>query len=139
MSRSRLLAIVVAGCALLAFAGVTGAASLRAQRSVAGVRATLRAYDTALLAGNGKAGCPLLTTAAQRELARVNHISSCEKVIELAGHLLRSSPRLAARVRSYASTVKVTLHGDTATVPKLGGGGLRTLTYSDGLWYLARF
>jgi hypothetical protein len=72
----------------------------------------------------------LLTAAAQKELARVNHISSCEKVIELAGHLLKSSPRLAARVRSYASTVKVTLHGDTATVPKLGGGGLRTLTYS---------
>jgi hypothetical protein len=139
MSRSRLLAIVIAGCALLAFSGVAGAASLRAQHSVAGVRATLRAYDTALLAGNGHAGCSLLTAAAQMELARLNHVSSCEKVIEVAGHLLKSSPKLAAEVRSYASTVKVTLHGGTATVPKLGGGGLRTLTYSHGLWYLASF
>jgi hypothetical protein len=80
-------------------------------------RATLRAYDTALLAGNGNAGCSLLTAAAQKELARVNHVSSCEKVIEVAGHLLKSSPKLAAQVRSYASTVKVTLHGGTARCP----------------------
>jgi hypothetical protein len=139
MSRARVLAIVIAGCALLAFPGGAGARSLRAQRSVAGVRPTLRAYDTALLAGNGKAGCSLLTAAAQKELARVNHVSSCQKVIEVAGHLLKSSPKLAAQVRSYASTVEVTPHGGTATVPKLGGGGVRRLTYSHGLWYLASF
>jgi hypothetical protein len=54
MSRSRLLAVFVAGCALFALPGVAGAASLRAQCSVAGVRATLRADDTALLEGDGK-------------------------------------------------------------------------------------
>ncbi|HTX10632.1 MAG TPA: hypothetical protein VME22_18555 [Solirubrobacteraceae bacterium] len=137
MRRPRLLAIVAAGCAVLAFPGLADAASPRAQRSVAGVRATLRAYATDLLAGNAKAGCALLTGAAQKEIAKANHLSGCEKVIEIASQLLKSSPKQAAKVRSYASTVKITLHGDTATVPKLGEGGLSTLTYSHGLWYLA--
>jgi hypothetical protein len=139
MSRSRLLALVAVACASLAFTGVAGATSLRAQRSVAGVRATLGAYDTALLAGKGKAACSLLTAAARKELAKSNHVSSCEKVIEIAGRVLKSRPKLAARVRSYASKVKVTLRGDTATVPKLGGGGTSTLRYRRGLWYLASF
>jgi hypothetical protein len=137
MSRSRRLAIVAAGCALLAFPGLAGAASPRAQRSTAGVRATLRAYATALLAGNGKAGCALLTGAAQKEIAKANHVSSCEKVIEASGQLLKSSPQEAAQLRAYASTVKIALHGSTATVPKFGGGGRSTLTYTHGLWYLA--
>lgn len=124
---------------MLAVAGIAGAASPRAQRSVAGVRATLGAYDTALLAGNGRTACSLLTAVAQKELAKANHVSSCEKVIELGAQALKSNPRQAAQVRSYAAKVKVTLHGDTATVPKLGGGGRSTLTYIHGLWYLAGF
>jgi hypothetical protein len=139
MSRSRLLALVAVGGALLAFPGVAGASNPRAQRSVAGVRATLRTYDNALLAGKGKAACSLLTAAAQKQLAKTNHVSSCEKVIEIGSQVLKSSPKLAAQVRSYASTVKVTLHGDIATVPKLGGGGVSTLTYSRDRWYLASF
>ena len=137
MSRSRRFAIAAAGSLLLAFPGFAGAATPRAQRSVAGVRATMRAYAAALLAGNGKAGCALLTTAAQKELAKANHASSCEKVIELSGQLLKSTPKQAAKLRSYASTVKITLHGSTATVPKFDSGGRTTLTYRHGLWYLA--
>jgi hypothetical protein len=136
MSRSRQLAIVAATFALLAFPGLAVAANMRAQRSVAGVRATLRAYTTALLAGNGKSGCSLLTTAGQKALAKANHATSCEKVIELTGQILKSTPKQAAEVRSYASSAKVTLHGDSATVPKLGGGGVVTLSYTRGLWYL---
>jgi len=137
MRRPRRLAIIAIGCALLVYPSVAAAASPRAQRSVAGVRATLRAYASALLAGNGKAGCALLTAAAQKEVAKANHVSSCEKVIEISAQLLKSTPRQAAQLRSYASTVKITLHGSTATAPKFGGGGRSTLTYSHGLWYLA--
>ncbi len=103
------------------------------------MRATLGAYDAALLAGNGKTACSLLTAAAQKELAKANHASSCEKVIEIGGQALKSSPKQAAQVRSYASKVRGTLHGDTVTVPKLDGGGRSTLTYTHGLWYLASF
>ncbi|HTU84326.1 MAG TPA: hypothetical protein VMF57_02060 [Solirubrobacteraceae bacterium] len=48
------------------------------------------------------------------------------------------SPKQAAQLRAYASKVKVTLHGDTASVPKLNGGGRGELTYTHGLWYLAK-
>lgn len=137
MSRSRSLAIIAAGCAFLAFPGLASARSPRAQRSVAGVRATLRAYASSLIAGNGKAGCALLTSAAQKELAKANHVSSCKQAVEASGQLLKSTPKQAARLRSYASTVKITLHGSTATVPKFDAGGRSKLTYAHGLWYLA--
>jgi len=137
MNRSRLLPLA-AVCGLLAVPSLAGATSLRGQRSVAGVRSTLAAYDNAVLAGNGKAACSLLTAGAQKEVAESNHLPSCQKSIELAGELLKVSPKQAAQLRAYASKVKVTLHGDTASVPKLNGGGRGELTYTHGLWYLAK-
>jgi hypothetical protein len=113
------------------------ASSARAQRSVAGARATLVAYVAAVIAGNGTAACSLLTPAMAAQLAKADHQSSCETVIQIAAVLLRSRPSEAAQLRSYASTVKVTLHGDAATVPNQDGGGRTTLTYTHRLWHLA--
>jgi hypothetical protein len=117
-------------------ASPAAAANLRAQRTVAGVRATIVQYERDVVSGNGKAGCALLTPSAQRQLAKQNHTSSCPKVFEAAAALLKSDPKQAAALRRYASTVHVTLHGDTATVPVYGGKGRVALTYTHGLWYV---
>jgi hypothetical protein len=137
MNRSRILLLTAAVCGLLAVPGLAGAASQRSQRSVAGVRATLSAYDNAILAGNAKTACSLGTAAAQKQLAKTNHVSTCEKAIDLASELLKVSPKQAAQLRGYASKVKVTLHGDSASVPNFNGGGHSTLTYTHGLWYIS--
>jgi hypothetical protein len=137
MNRSRLLPLAVLVCAFLALPGLAGASSLRSRRSVAGVRATVAAYDNAVLAGKATTACSLLTAAAQKQIAKTNHLPTCEKTIEFAYQLLKASPKQAAQVRSYASKVKITLHGDTATVPKFNGGGRGTLSYVHGLWYVS--
>jgi hypothetical protein len=124
-------------CGSLALPGLAGASSLRGQRSVAGVRSTVAAYDTAVLAGKTGTACSLLTAAAQKQIAETNHLSSCEKAIEFAYELLKTSPRQAAQLRSYASKLKIALRGDTATVPKFNGGGRGTLIYTHGLWYVS--
>lgn len=138
MSRPRLLVIALCGAALLVCGATSAwAAGKRSQRSVAGVRATVSTYDNAALAGNGKAGCALLTSAAQKALAKDNHVSSCVKAFELFGEVLKTTPKQAAALRSYAAKLKVTLHGNTATVPKLDEPGHVTLTYTHGLWYVS--
>jgi hypothetical protein len=58
-------------------AGPAVGANLRAERTVAGVRATLSQYDTAVLAGNGRTACALLTGQARTQLAKANHLASC--------------------------------------------------------------
>ena len=118
-------------------AGPADAANPRAQRTVAGVRATLSQYDTAVLAGKGKTACALLTREAQAQIAKANHAANCTEVIEVAGAALKSDPKQAAALRGYASKVHVTLHGDAATAPKLGESGRTTFTYTHGLWYLS--
>jgi hypothetical protein len=103
---------------------------------VAGVRATVGQYEADVVSGNGKAGCALLTSKAQKELAQQNHISSCTKVLEAAAALLKSEPKQAAALRRYAGTAHVTLHGDTATIPMYAAKGRVTLMFIHGLWYL---
>lgn len=58
-------------------------------------------------------------------------------MIQIAAEFLKARPSEAAQLRSYATTVKVTLHGDTATVPSQDGGGRTTLSYTHRPWYLA--
>jgi hypothetical protein len=118
-------------------AGSAVAASLRAERSVAGVRATLSQYDTALLAGNGTAGCALLTKTVQKQLATANHAANCADVFKVTAAAFKSDSKDAAALRGYASKVHITLNGDTATAPKFGESGQTTFTYSHGLWYLS--
>ncbi|MGO9909150.1 MAG: hypothetical protein ACLPY3_26090 [Solirubrobacteraceae bacterium] len=118
-------------------AAPAAAANPRAERTVAGVRATLSQYDTAVLAGNGRTACALLTTKARGQLAKANHAANCTDVIEAAGAALKSDPKQAAALRGYARKVHVTLHGDTATAPNLGGSGHTTFAYKHGLWYLS--
>ena len=122
---------------MLDFPALGCASSPREQGSVAGARATLVAYVAAVIAGNGTTACSLLTPAIRKQLAKADHQSNCETVIETAAELLKSRPTQAAQLRSYASTAKVTLRGDTATVPNLVRGGRTTLTYTHGLRYLA--
>jgi hypothetical protein len=137
MSRRHLLTIAFCVAAVVAFGAASAwAAGTRSQRSVSGVRATVSAYDNAALAGNGKAGCALLTSAAQKALARDNHVSSCDKAFELFGEVLKTTPKQAAALRSYAAKLKVTIHGNTATVPKLDEPGHVMLSYTHGLWYV---
>lgn len=135
--RSRLLPLGAVCCSLLAFPALGCASSSRAQRSVAGARATLVAYVAAVIAGDGTTACSLLTPAMAAQLVKADQQSSCETVIQIAAVLLKSRPSEAAQLRSYASTVKVALHGDTATVPNQDGGGRTTLTYTHRFWYLA--
>jgi hypothetical protein len=118
-------------------AGPALAANLRAERSDAGVRATLSQYDTALLSGNGKTGCALLTTKAQAQLAKADHATSCANVFKVGAAALKSDPKATAALRGYASKVHITLDGDNAVVPKLDESGHTTLTYTHGLWYLS--
>ncbi|HUA45798.1 MAG TPA: hypothetical protein VMA77_11250 [Solirubrobacteraceae bacterium] len=113
------------------------AANLRAERTLAGVRATLIQYDTAVLAGNGTTACALLTRKAQGQLAKANHAPNCTDVIEAAGAALKSDPKQAATLRGYAEKVHITLHGDTATAPNLGESGHTTFMYTHGRWYLS--
>ncbi len=129
-----LLAAMASG---LLSAAPAAAANPRAERTVAGVRATLSQYDTAVLAGNVRAACALLTRKAQGQLAKANHAANCTDVIEVAGAALRSDPQQATTLRGYASKVHITLHGDTADAPKLGESGHTTFTYTHGLWYLS--
>jgi hypothetical protein len=133
----RLSVLAAAACVSLALPAVGAAASLRDQRSVFGVRATLEAYFAASIAGNGRSACALMTPAAQVYLARSDHAASCQKATEVVGALLRWDPLEAAQLRSYAATVRITLNGDTATVPKLNQPGRGTLIYTRGRWYLA--
>jgi hypothetical protein len=128
------LAVVSSG---LLTAGSAVAANLRAERSVAGVRATLSQYDTALLAGNGATGCALLTKAVQKKVAAANHVPSCADVFKAAEAAFKSDPKDAAALRGYAGKVHITLNGDIATAPKFGASGQTTLTYTHGLWYLS--
>src|ERR1700733_11751253 len=121
----------------LSSAGPAFAANPRAQRTVAGGRATLSQYDTAVLAGNGRTACALLTKETRTQLAKANHLGNCADVIEAAGAALKSDQKQAAAIRGYASKVHITLHGDTATAPKLGETGHTTFTYTHGLWYLS--
>lgn len=123
--------------ACLLCCGVALAGNARSGRNVAGVRATIGQYDSALLAGNGKAGCALLTAGAQKQIAKQNHVASCELVFEAAAKLLKSAPKQASAIRAYASKVRVTLSGDTASVPPLSGSGHVTLTYTHGLWFIS--
>jgi hypothetical protein len=134
--RQRTWVVLAVWALALLSAGPAVAANARAARSVAGVRATLSQYDTALLTGNGKSGCALLTTKAQTQLAAANHASSCADVIKLTAAALKSDPKEAAAVRGYASKAHITVDGDTATAPKLGESGRTTLSYTHGLWYL---
>jgi len=128
---------IAAIAASLLCAGPAAAANPRAELTVAGVRATLSRFDTALLAGNGRTACALLTSEAQAQLAKANHAADCTDVVEVAGAALKSDPKQAAALRSYAGKVHITLHGDTATLPKLGESGHTTFTYKHGLWYLS--
>jgi hypothetical protein len=130
-------AVALASVAALA-PGIAGAASNpRSRPTVAGVRAAINSYDHAILADRAQAACAVLTPAARRRIARANHASSCIAVIHAAYELLKSDHRDAAELRSYGSKVKVTLHGHTATVPKLGAPGRTTLSYIHGLWYVS--
>jgi hypothetical protein len=112
------------------------AANPRAQRSVAGVRATLRQYGADVLAGNGTGACALLTPPARSQIAEANHASSCAAVIKVAAVILKADPTQTAAVLRYPRTVRVTLKGDSASVPKFEASGHATLTYTHGLWYL---
>lgn len=78
-----------------------------------------------------------MTPAMAAQLAKADNQSSCETVIQIGAGFLKLRPTEAAQLRSYASAVKITLHGDTATVPNEGAGGQTALTYTHGLWYLA--
>ena len=129
-----MLAVVSSG---LLTVGSAVAANLRAERSVAGVRATLSQYDTALLAGDGKTGCALLTKTVQKKVAAANHVPSCADVFKAAEAAFKLDPKDAAALRGYAGMVHITLNGDTATAPKIGASGQTTLTYAHGLWYLS--
>jgi uncharacterized protein YbjT (DUF2867 family) len=128
--------LAVASSGLLT-AGSAVAANLRGERSVAGVRATLSQYDTALLAGNGKTGCALLTKTVQKKVAAENHVASCAEVFTAAEAAFKSDPKDASALRGYAGKVQITLSGDTASAPKFGASGRTTLTYTHGLWYLS--
>jgi hypothetical protein len=136
MLSTRLILLAVVACGVVS-ATPAAAANLRAQRTVAGARATLGQYDTDIIAGYSKSACALLTTKAQTQLARENHATSCAAAIEVASAALKAAPAQTAALRSYARKARVTLHGDTATVPKLGTSGHVTLTYTHGLWYLS--
>jgi hypothetical protein len=129
--------LAVALFASLLCCGAALAGSARSARNVAGVRATISQYDSDLLDGNGKAGCALLTSTAQKQIAKQNHVTSCELVFEAAASLFKSAPKQAAAVRAYAGKVHVTISGNTATVPQLTGSGHVTLTYTKGLWFVS--
>ncbi len=136
MFRSGISLLLAALLAVLIGSAAAYAAGLRTQRTVAGVRATINQYDSDVLAGKAKGACSLLTAKAQTQVAKSNHTSSCENVIEVAYEILTTEPKQAAAIRAYGNEVPVTLHGDTASVPKLNGGGRSTLTYTHGLWFL---
>jgi hypothetical protein len=133
----RVSILLAAMASVLFSAGAAAAANPRAERTVAGVRATLSRYDTAVLAGNGSTACALMTKQAQAQLAKANHAANCADVIEVSGAALKSDPKEAAALRAYAGKVHITLHGNTATAPKLGESGYVTFTYVRGLWYLS--
>jgi hypothetical protein len=136
MSKRTWVVLAVVSSGLLS-AGPAVAANPRAARSVAGVRATISQYDAALLAGNGKSGCALMTKQAQTQLADANHASGCADVFKLTAAALKSDSKDAAAVRGYAGKVHITLDGDTATAPKLGESGHITFAYTRGLWYFS--
>jgi hypothetical protein len=87
-------------------------------------------HDTAVLAGNGRTACALLTKETRTQLAKANHLANCADVIEAAAAALKSDQKQAAAIRGYASKVHITLHGDAATAPKLGESGHTTFTYT---------
>lgn len=78
-----------------------------------------------------------MTAAAQKQLAKTDDRPTCEAAVKLAGEAFKAEPKVAARFRSYAKTVKITLHGSTATVPNWNGGGKSTFTFTHGLWYIS--
>lgn len=136
MIRARLALIAAAGCCSLAVPALAQASSVRGEKTVAGVRATLQVYDTAVLAGNGNAACSVMTATAQKQLAKVDGQASCQAAVKLAGKAFKTQPKMAARFRAFAKTAKITLDGATATVPNWNGGGHSTFTYTKGLWYI---
>ena len=103
LMRSRLLPLGAVCCSLLAFPALGCASSSRAHRSVAGARATLVAYVAAVIAGDGTTACSLLTPAMAAQLAKADHQSSCETVIQIAAVLLK----VAAERGGTTSVIRV--------------------------------
>ena len=99
--RSRLLPLAAVCCTFAHLSCSWLRLEPAANSSVAGARATLVAYVAAVIAGNGTTACSL---PIRKQLAKADHQSSCETVIETAAELLKSRPTQAAQFRSYAST-----------------------------------
>lgn len=122
---SVVVALAVAGC------GGSGSGT-SSDKSVAGIRATLRAFLDDIK--NGKAGdaCDLMTKAARTQVGHGN-ADACGATVVLARKLLGA--KALADVEAKIGQVKITITGDHATVPALTGGGSTTnMVYTDGHW-----
>lgn len=112
------------------------AADLRSQRTVAGVRATITEYTNAVVDGNGKLACALLTKKAKAHMVKGDISTTCPKLIRLTAVLIQAHPKEAAGLRAYALKVRITLTGDIASVPTYSGNATTKLIYTHRLWYV---
>jgi hypothetical protein len=133
--RKNLIATLAVALLVTAGAGIAQAKPTRASRSVAGVRATLDQWANLLLSDKAKAACAMLTPHGQAVWAKTNSASTCIAASKADYAFLKQYPTDAQAIRDYGNTEPVTLHGNTASLPKLSGG-TRTLLYQDGLWYI---
>lgn len=134
--RKSIIATLGVALLLTAGAGSAVAGATRASRSVAGVHATLSQFTGYVLADNTTAACAMLTANGEKAWAKQNGASSCAAATKTDYRLLKAYPSNQKPIKHYNSTVKVTIHGNTATMPKLLGSGTRTLLYRQGLWYI---
>ena len=131
-----MVAVVVA-CVLGVGAGVAqaGSTATRATHSVAGVRYTLDEWAKLLLSDQAKAACALLTAHGQKVWAQANSSKNCIEASTGDYKFLKKYPTDAKAIREYGDKEPVTIHGNTATVPKLAGGD-RRLLYIHNLWWI---
>ena len=130
----RLGAIVVL-LACIAGATTASAANPRSLPTATGVRALLTQYINDLFSGKAQAACALFTPKGQREVAAHADAKTCEQVIEFAHVFLAGSATRRAAARKWVTTVKITLHGSTGSVPNENGPGRQALLYTSKLWY----
>lgn len=103
------------------------------------VLATVKAYETALIEGDGEAACKLLTGKASNSFATAGKRRSCpegmELVLERGGEAFR---RRATRARAGLSAQKVELRGAQAEVPFGDRGPTLELVRRQGEWRVAK-
>ena len=133
--RKNLIATLAVALLITVGAGVAQAKPTRASKSIAGVRTTLDQWANLLLSNQAKAACAMLTAHGQAAWAKDNSSSTCIAASKADYQFLKQYPSDAQAIRDYGNTEPVTLHGKTASLPKLTGG-TRTLLYQHGLWYI---